>query len=339
MNWIEISIGCDGEGAEAVGELFNRLNSGPDGRGGAITELTGFDSLGELTQPAITVRTYVPADDEGRALCRRMEEGLWHLSQLLPMAEPAVRELAETDWAEAWKKHYRPLCVGERLVITPSWLTPEARPGDLVIRLDPGMAFGSGLHPSTRLCLALLEEQVQAGDHVLDLGTGSGILAIAAARLGAASVLARDIDRVAVQVAGENVEVNGASPVVRVEEGSLPDLGSEFGVQLRCEQLAAWQSSGLGVASGRPDGPWDVVVVNILAEVIVELLGHGLARTVAPGGRLILAGIIQPRAGAVQAALLAQGMAIAQRLEEGDWVALLATHGAAPARAGSWPSG
>jgi len=307
MNWIEVSMACDGEGAEAVGELFNRLNSGPEGRGGAITELCGFDSLGELTQPVITVRTYVPADEQGRELCRRIEEGLWHLGQIYPMGEPTVCELAETDWAEAWKKDYRPLRVGQRLLITPSWLSPDALPGDLVIRLDPGMAFGSGLHPSTRLCLALLEQEVQAGDHVLDLGTGSGILAIAAARLGAASVLARDIDRVAVQVARENVDINGVAHVVRVEEGSLPSADLE--------------------------GSWDVVVVNILAEVIVELLGQGLARAVAPDGRLILAGIIRPRAADVQAALLAQGMTIAGRLEEGDWVALLARHGGAPVSA------
>jgi len=335
MNWIEISIACDGEGAEAVGELFNRLNSGPEGRGGAITELTGFDSVGELTQPAITVRTYVPADDLGRALCRRIEEGLWHLGQIHPMGEPAVRELAETDWAEAWKKHYRPLRVGQRLLITPSWLAPDARPGDLVIRLDPGMAFGSGLHPSTRLCLAFLEQQVQAGDHVLDLGSGSGILAIAAARLGAASVLARDIDRVAVRAAGENAQTNGVAHIVRVEEGSLPDSGSELaGSDEACVGgHPAAQGREPRQASGRWRGPWDVVVVNILAEVIVELLGQGLASVVAPDGRLILAGIIQPRAADVQVALLAQGMTIAGRLEEGDWVALLARQGGSPVSA------
>ena len=311
MNWIEISVRCDGEGAEAVSELFNRYNAGAEGRGGAIVEIGGFDSVGELTQPTVTVRTYLPADEAGRALCRRIEEGLWHLGQLYPLPAPQVRELAETDWAEAWKAHYRPLRVGRRLLITPSWLTPEAAPGDVAIELDPGMAFGSGLHPSTRFCLMLLEQHLRPGDAVLDLGTGSGILAIAAARLGAASVLARDIDPLAVQIAQENVERNGVAHLVRVEEGSLPVSSSVFRV------------SGSQPETLQPE-TWNLVVVNILAEVIVELLEQGLAALLAPGGRLILSGIIQPRAPEVEAALQACGLTIAERLEEGDWLAFLA---------------
>jgi len=157
LNWIEIGVRCDGEGAEAVSELFNRHNAVKQGHGGAVVEIGGFDARGELTQPTIIVRTYLPADEEGKALCRRIEEGLWLLGQIYPLPEPQARELSETDWAEAWKAHYRPLRVGQRLLITPSWLTPEAAPDDVVIELDPGMAFGSGLHPSTRLCLMLLE--------------------------------------------------------------------------------------------------------------------------------------------------------------------------------------
>jgi len=304
LNWIEISVCCDGEGAEAVSELFNRYNAGQEGRGGAVVEIGGFDALGELPQPIITVRTYLPASEEGKALQQRIEEGLWHLAQIYPLPEPQVQELAETDWAEAWKAHYRPLRVGQRLVITPSWLASGAAPGDVVIKLDPGMAFGSGLHPSTRLCLMLLEQHLRPGDSVLDLGTGSGILAIAAAKLGAGFVLARDIDPVAVKVAQENLEVNSVAHVVRVEDGSVPVRGSEH-------------------ETFEPQ-TWNLIMVNILADVIVNLLDQGLATLLAPGGRLILSGIIQPRAPEVEAALQACQLTIIERLQEGDWLAFLA---------------
>jgi ribosomal protein L11 methyltransferase len=317
LDWIEISVLCDGEGAEAVSELFNRYNSGPEGRGGAVVDIGGFNSVGELTQPTITVRTYLPDNDQGRALRQRIEEGLYHLGRIYPLPDPRLRVLAETDWAEAWKAHYRPLRVGQRLLITPSWLTPEAAPDDLVIELDPGMAFGSGLHPSTRLCLTLLEKRLRSGDGVLDLGTGSGILAIAAAKLGAGSVLARDVDEVAVQVAQENVAGNTVSHRVRVEVGSLP--GSP---EIRA------QGSGFGVSeSGDAGGEaqtWDLILVNILADVIVDLLGQGLSSLLAPDGRLILSGIIQTRARDVEAALQAHELTVMERLQEGDWLALLA---------------
>jgi ribosomal protein L11 methyltransferase len=306
LHWLEISVRCDGEGAEAVGELFNRYNSGAEGRGGAVVDIGGFNAVGELTDPSVTVRTYLPATEEGHAICHRIEEGLWHLAQLHPLPEPQVRELAETDWAEAWKAQYQPLRVGRRLLITPSWLSPETAPGDVVIELDPGMAFGSGLHPSTRLCLTLLEQRLQPGDTVLDLGTGSGILAIAAAKLRSGPVLARDTDEVAVQVAQENVDANSVAHLVRVEQGSLPQPGARGPAKV-----------------GHIAQTWDLILVNILADVIIALLDQGLATLLSPGGQLILSGIIHTRAADVESALQAQGLAISERWPEGDWLALL----------------
>ena len=296
MNWLEISVEADAEAVDAVSEVFNRFNGGESGHGGAAVTVSGFGEDGVLRAPIITVSTYLACDGTEHERRRRIEEALWHLRQLHAFSEPRVRTLAEEDWANAWKAHYHPFRVGERLVIAPSWEPPTLEAGDLLIVLDPGMAFGTGLHPSTRLCLTFLEMHLRPGDTVLDLGTGSGILAIAAAKLGAAFVLARDIDPVAVEVAKENVARNAVSSIVRVEEGSLPERTDRF----------------------------DLVLVNILAEVIVRLLSEGLADLVCPGGSLILSGIIASKADDVRAALAERGFTSVQRRDEGEWVALLA---------------
>ena len=306
MQWLEISVLCDGEAAEAVAELFNRFNSRPgEDQSGAVIEVTGFDAYGELTEPVVAVRTYLPADDAERR--RKIEEGLWFLGRLYPVPEPVVRELAEEDWANAWRRHYRPTRVGRRLLIVPSWqadergdqaLDPAGEPL-LPVILDPGMAFGTGLHPSTRLCMAALERVVQPGDEVLDVGCGSGVLSITAARLGAAAILATDIDPIAITATVENAERNGVEAQIMARLGSLP------------------------LAEEKPAG-WQVIVANILADVIVHLLVEGMARLLAPAGHLIVSGIIEPRAAEVEAALAAAGLRVQDRLSEGDWVALVA---------------
>lgn len=307
MQWTEISVLCDGEAAEAVAELFNRFNSRPGEDGsGAVIEVGGFDAYGELTEPVVTVRTYLPAGDQERQ--RQIEEGLWFLGRLYPMPEPAIRELAEEDWANAWKRHYAPTRVGQRLLIVPSWQADELGPAArdeigqplLPVILDPGMAFGTGLHPSTRLCMRALEQQLRSGEAVLDVGCGSGVLSITAARLGAGSILATDIDPIAVTATVENCQRNGVDSQVTARSGSLPE---------RAE---------------RPAG-WPVIVANILADVIVHLLVDGMAQLLAPNGRLIVSGIIEPRAGDVEAALEQAHLRVADRLAEGDWVALVAT--------------
>jgi len=306
MQWTEISVQCDGEAAEAVAELFNRFNSRPgEGASGAVIEVGGFDGYGELTVPVVTVRTYLPADDAERR--RQIEEGLWFLGRLYPIPEPVIRELAEEDWANAWKRHYRPTRVGQRLLIVPSWQADEL--GELAVDeagrpllpviLDPGMAFGTGLHPSTRLCMRALEQHLRPGEEVLDVGCGSGVLSITAVRLGAGAILATDIDPIAVAATEENCQRNGVAAQVTARAGSLPE---------RAE---------------RPAG-WPVIVANILADVIVQLLVDGMARLLADDGRLIVSGIIEPRAGDVEIALDQAGLRVLDRMVEGDWVALVA---------------
>jgi len=207
----------------------------------------------------------------------------------------ASRHIAEADWAEAWKQHLRVLHIGRRIVVRPSWLTYTPDEGEVVVVLDPGMAFGTGLHPTTQMCLMALEEHLRPGMRLLDLGTGSGILAIAGAKLGAGSVLALDTDPQAVAVAAENVRHNGVADRVRVAEGSLAQVDDRF----------------------------DLVVVNILAVVIIEMLEQGLARRVAPGGRLILAGLIADQEPDVAEALRRAGLEPVERRQIDDWVGLV----------------
>ncbi len=302
MNWLEISVLADGEAAEAISEVFNRYADEKDGTAGAVVELTGFDSRGELTAPQMSVRTYVRQGPQAAAVVQKVEEALWHLQMLYAFAEPTVREVAEEDWANAWKVHYQPMRLGERLFVVPSWIEAAAQPGDIVIRLDPGMAFGTGTHPSTRLCLLSLERLVQPGVSVLDVGTGSGILSIAAAKLGARAIVATDVDPLAVRIAGENARINGVAGQISLLATPLPSKPETDNAR------------------------FDIVVVNILAEVIIALLDAGLHAWLRPAGHLILGGIIDTWADAVLAALARHGFTVTTRLDEGDWVGLVAQH-------------
>lgn len=316
----EISVECDAEAAEAVSELFNRYNggdydadsaAGEASGGGAVIETTGYDDFNEPIpgEFRIVVKTYLKPGGRGAQIRRQIEEGLWFLSRIYPIPAPQFRELREEDWANAWKRFYKPLRVGRRILLKPSWERVEPSPNDILVELDPGMAFGTGLHPSTRLCIAALEDAVKAGDVVLDVGTGSGVLAIVAYKLGAASILATDIDPVAIDVAQENAQRNdvpradasGVAPGITVQPGSVP--------------------AGLG-------GRFDIVVANILAEVLVKLFDAAydypsLAEPLRPGGLLILAGIIEERAPLVIDAAQRHGCTLIDRKQEGDWVALV----------------
>jgi ribosomal protein L11 methyltransferase len=290
MEWLEVSVEVDCETAEAVAEVLSRyahrgvvIEGGPEGW---------------QTGP-VTVRGYLPADDDLWSQKKRIEEGLWHLGQIRPIPDPSFRSVAEQDWAEAWKRRLEVLRVGERLVIRPSWLDYDAKPGDVVIQLDPGMAFGTGLHPTTQLCMCVLEEFVQPGMKVLDLGTGSGILAVAAAKLGARRVLALDKDQQAAKVARANVVDNVVDECVGVRQGSLSDVSGTF----------------------------DLVVVNILARVIVEMVEEGLSERLQPDGVLVTAGIIADKTVDVVTAFERNDLELIERRQRGDWVSLLAKRG------------
>jgi ribosomal protein L11 methyltransferase len=323
MSWLELSVQCEQEAVESVSELLATVGY----NGGVAIDQPFIGSPDgpeyEIDLSAqVVVRTYIPVDDQAEEARARLERGLWALGMLRQVGQLQTRTLEEEDWANAWKAYYPIRRIGERWVIVPSWLTYEPQPEDLVLELDPGMAFGTGLHPTTQLCLRLLERYAQPGQRALDLGCGSGILAIGLAKLGATSVLAVDNDPIAVAATLENVERNGATQV-EVVEGSLGGgvalphwLGSDWGTTQRAA------IAGQGPLAIHPVAEFDLIAANILANVHV-LLANDLASALRPGGLLVTSGIIANRAADVEQAFAAAGLQPVDRLDEGDWVALV----------------
>ncbi|MBX2998112.1 MAG: 50S ribosomal protein L11 methyltransferase [Caldilineaceae bacterium] len=313
---IEIAVPVDGEAAEAVSELFNRYNggtweedseTGEASGGGAVIEATGFDDFHRPIEGEyrVVVKTYVKPGRRGEEIRRQIEEGLWRLSLLYPIPEPTIRVVREEDWAHAWKKFYKPMRIGQRVLLVPAWEEIETAPDDIVVKLEPGMAFGTGMHPTTRLCIAALEELVRPGQSLLDVGTGSGVLAVVGAKLGASPIVATDIDTLAIDATLDNAERNGIPTgedgILTVIHGSIP---------------------------ADRTGIFSIVVANILAEILVGLFDgrYGnvpLAEPVAPGGTMILSGILDEKAGMVLEAAARHGFTLIDRKQESDWLALV----------------
>ena len=310
--WLEISIEADLEAVETISEILGRVATG-----GTTVEPAydlvdeGLGARVDPSRPAV-VRGYVPARDASaaQAAVAEVAEALGHLQAfgLRHIGELRTRIVHEEDWATAWKAYFPVLRVGRRIVIRPTWRRHRREAEDVVIAMDPGMAFGTGLHPTTRLCLAALEPLADdgrltgarngrlTGARVLDVGCGSGILAIAALRLGAASALGVDTDPIAIESTDANARRNGLARRTRARVGSLP--------------------------SGEP--PFDVVLANLIAGVLVPL-APALRREIIDGGTLVASGIFIDREAEVRSAFEAAGLLVTDRLAEGDWVALEAT--------------
>jgi ribosomal protein L11 methyltransferase len=285
---------------EAVSELLGRVAAGTAVRPTRLIRDPG-DELAVREDPAAPyeVTAHIPDDEAASEAVGATERALWHLQAfgLRPVGDLRIRRVDDADWLERWKEGYAPQRIG-RVVVVPSWLEAELADDEVAVRLDPGMAFGTGLHPTTRGCLALLQRIGPMPPRALDVGSGSGILALAALRLGAGQVDCLDTDAEAVRATLANAAANDLAGRVTATQGTLPP--------------------------GPAGEPYALVVANLVAAVLVELAPR-LAAHLAPGGTLLASGIIVERQGEVEDALRAAGLIIAERLRDGDWVSLRVT--------------
>jgi ribosomal protein L11 methyltransferase len=303
MNWLEVSLTVDGELAESVADVLARF--APNG---VMTEqgikFMDDEDAGTPAGP-ITVRAYLEVNDQLEETRQKLEESLYFLGMIQPVPAPVYKQIADQNWMEAWKQHYRPILIGQRLLILPAWLdSPE--PERIAIKIDPGMAFGTGTHPTTQLCLELMEVwfsqssiQNRQSEIVIDVGCGSGILSIAALKLGAKTALGVDIDAESITNSRENADTNGLGDELILAQGSVAEI-----------------SAGQFPFKSAP-----LVVANILAPVIVRLFAAGLADLVEPGGAVILSGILFEQEQNVMEAAQAKGLVVTEHRRMGDWVA------------------
>ena len=296
MRWLELTVEVDAEAVEAVSEILGRLGHGAAVRPTRLLR-DPRDELVAREDPSAPyeLTAHLPDDEAAGEAIDRTKRALWHLQAfgLRPIGTLQVRSVEDSDWTEAWKAGYEPQRIG-RLLVVPSWLEPPPGTEDVVLRLDPGMAFGTGIHPTTRACLTLLQGVGPMPPRVLDVGSGSGILGLAALALGAGRVDAIDTDPIAVQATLANAAANGMSDRLSARSGSL---------------------------DAAPAHPYPLVLANLVAAVLVALAPRLAAHT-AGAGTLLASGIIAERAEEVVTALTATGLVEEERLDDSEWVSL-----------------
>lgn len=318
MLWHELTIHTTEEAVEMISNFLHEA-----GAGGVSIEESGTLNkkrdapygewyefpLNDIPEGFAEIKGYFSEDTDMEALQAEVRPRIEQLAEFdihVGDVRYETRTVDENDWADAWKKYFKPVRVSERLTIKPTWeeYTPES-PDEKIIELDPGMAFGTGTHPTTSLCLRTLETVIQGGEEVIDVGTGSGILAIGAVQLGAKHVLALDLDPVAVSSAKDNAHLNGLDDRITVKESDLLSvLGSEdptLGVKL----------------------PVKVIVANILAEIIM-LFVDDVYNALEPGGVYIASGIWKNKEQLVHDGLIAAGFEISAVHRDEDWLAYVA---------------
>lgn len=299
--WLEISIQANGELAEAIADVFSRFTKGV-----AMESLSiEVDPEGE-GKPSDEMRVYafLPMDDAVEETRQKIEEALWHLNFIQPIPKPQYRPITEQNWMEAWKKHYRPIVIGERLIIVPPWVDYQPK-NRITISIEPGLAFGTGTHPTTQLSLNALEKLIQEEQSfldVIDVGCGSGILTIAAIKLGAGRGFGVDIDADAIENAQKNARLNGVEDKIRFAQGSINAI-----------------RAGIFEINQAP-----IVVANIIAPILKKLLLEGLSELVLPGGVLVLSGILEDQLEEIREALLYNHFIIREQIQMNDWIALIA---------------
>ena len=289
LKWIELSVVADGEMIDPLVQIFDRYS-----KSGVVLENVGEND--EHPNNATKVRTYLNSDSDHENIFNRIDIGVRLLAHVGIVSKLSKRVLHEKEWQESWKKYFSILEIGKTLAIVPSWLDSKDVDRTIIIELDPGMAFGTGHHPTTRMCLEMLEILVKPGDTVLDLGCGSGILSIASAKMGSEIVIGIDNDKTAVKVAMENIEINGISKSVSILNGSIPD-----------ENIGKYSN--------------DVIVANISSKVILNL-SEKIAEYLKPGGNLIISGFLDTNETEVINKFKKLNLNVASKLATADWIAL-----------------
>ena len=309
MKWSEISIHTTQEAVEPVSNVLHEAGASgvviEDPHELVKTRDTTFGEIYDLSpedypEEGVIIKAYLPVNSFLKETVEEIKEALNQLLLYnidLGYNTVTVSEVNEEEWATAWKKYYKPVKVSERITITPTWEEyDKVNEDELIIELDPGMAFGTGTHPTTVLCLQTLERHLTEGDQVIDVGTGSGVLSIAAAKLGASQVLALDLDEVAVKVARLNIKLNKVQDIVSVKQNNLLENINR--------------------------GP-DLIVANILAEVIVRMTDNAFSE-LKPGGTFITSGIIEGKKNEVKTAITSSGFDILEVMVMEDWLAIVA---------------
>ena len=295
--WLEVSLRVEnGELAEAVADVLARFV-----QNGVVTERDAIHAEGYDTGVAVGayhVFGYIPVDAQLEQTRQQLTEALWHLNLIQPVPDPEFRTIQNQNWMEAWKEHFHPIPVGEKLMIVPAWIeNPDEK--RIPISIDPNMAFGTGTHPTTQLCMCLLEKYALPGQPLMDVGCGSGILSIAAIKLGMSHAIAVDIEEDSVNATRDNAQRNGVAESITVGQGSVKEiLSGEYGFQTA-----------------------PMMLVNILAPIIIRLFDDGLSALLPADGIGLFSGILDEREADFLDKAQANGLRVLERMQQGDWVA------------------
>ena len=307
LNWVEVCIRTTDAAVEAISEILIRYGA----NGVAINdpcdiiikdrEMIIWDYLDESvisTDKSVYIKAYYPDDEKVSQTIENIKKSVKNVKEFLDVGNCSIElnNVSDRDWENEWKKYYKPLLIGQRILIKPSWEKVEVKKDEIVVELDPGMAFGTGTHESTRMCIELLEKNLKHGDSLLDIGCGSGILSIVGAKLGCSKVLGIDIDSVAVKTSNENIEINNVQGIVSLKKATLEDIEVE---------------------------PFDVVVANLVADIIINISERSM-KFLNENGIFITSGIIRDRVDEVRNKLNLTGFKIIDEINMGEWVAIAA---------------
>lgn len=296
-HWLEVSIYVDGEAAEAVAELFSRYSE----NGVVCEQGVEYDASEEHAYPVgpVKVSGYIEVNDELDTVRQKIDEGLYFIGRIVYLPPAEFRWVEDQNWMEVFRQYYRPIEVGENLLILPAWAEYDGI--RMPIRIDPSMAFGTGTHPTTQLSMAMLEKHITPGVKLIDIGCGSGVLSITAIKLGAGTAIAVDVDPESVKATQANGERNGVQEKIEYGKGSVQEV----------------------LAGNYSYSQAPIVVANILAPILLRLFDAGMADLVEPGGLLLLSGVMDIQRDKMVERAQAAGLTLVEETTEKDWVAFV----------------